>query len=134
MKVRFQTDEGIKTIPSQQRQRELIAINILRTLKGFLQAEEKHGWMQTMAWEIGLCSQTQSGAGELSKGGRGAGSSLLPVCGVCWTRATPIHLHSVRDCFCVRITELSCDGDLIWHLREKKKRPSLITENEKQRP
>ena len=47
-------------IPSQQRQRELIAINILRMLKGFLQAEEKHGWMQTMAWEIGLCSQTHS--------------------------------------------------------------------------
>ena len=48
-------------------------------LKGFLQAEEKYGWMKTMRNST-VPQNSQSGAGELSKAGLGAKSSLLTVC------------------------------------------------------
>lgn len=90
-------------------------------LKGFLQAEEKYGWMKTMRNST-VPQNSQSGAGELSKAGLGAKSSLLTVCGVYWTSATPTHLHTVYGSFCAKITELSCDRDLIWHLRGTNKK------------
>ena len=91
-------------------------------LKGFLQAEEKHGWMETMTWEVPLCVETHGLAQQNYP--KRPGSQVQPAdcgCGVYWTRATPIHLHTVYGRFCARITELSCDRDLIWHLRGKKK-------------
>lgn len=76
---------------------------------------------------------SQSGAGELSGCSLGAKSSLLTVCGVYWTSATTHHLGSqFMAPFCAKITELSCDRDLIWHLRgTNKNKTSLIIENEK---
>ena len=52
LKVPFKTDGEIKTIPFKQRQRELIAINIFKMLKGFLQAEGKYHWIETKTREI----------------------------------------------------------------------------------
>ena len=53
-----------------------------------------------------------------------------------WKTSKAIHLHTVYGSFCAKITELSCDRDLIWHLRgtTTTKKTSLIIENEKQRP
>lgn len=52
-KTLFKKDGEIKTMPVKQKLRELIASNILRRLKGFLQAEGQYCWTEkTITREI----------------------------------------------------------------------------------